>query len=185
MIKRINNEVIPGLSGVTFDPELACGGVWSRDEHRYTSVRLKEETFTDPDLGFSIYEYVDERGEVRASLLDIPAGGNTPIWELKVPNYDYIEVHQVIAGNGEMIIKPNKDDDTRSGYDLNPVTGQKHFDVRSAIHPLIQGELTGIILKPGEAFQMFADTDQPLRVLATFPQKAFNLAGEQRVSSWV
>lgn len=157
-------------------------GVWVANEQRHVPVEHSD-TFKDDDFGFTIEEFVDEGGMIRASLLTVSAGGYTPAWSIKQngETFNYAEIHQIISGSGTIVIKPRQDDYTRSGYSTNS-RGDRVFNVREGSHSVEAGQINDIRIAPGETFQVFADVDNPLQILAVFPQKPFKLEYEERVS---
>ena len=164
------------------DPSQVCRGVWINEVNGFIPVDLNTEPYVDPHFGYTLYEYSDAAGIVRASLLDIPTGGTTPAWHIKQPNLGYLEVHRVVSGRGTIIIQPREGDYTRSGYHTDG-TGTQQFDVRSAMHELEPGESPSILIKPGETFQVIADKGEPLQILAVMPKEPFKLEFEERVGS--
>lgn len=166
-------------------PEDITGGVWVQVEQAFVPVHPTQPIEIEWDGStFTIQEYADEEGRVRASLLDIPAGGMTPAWYIKQEpdTYDYMEVHQIVSGRGTMIVKPREGDNTKSGWSTNE-KGESVFDVRSGMHPLEAGQIPNLRVQPGETFQVLADQGEPVQVLATFPDKPFSLEFEERVGS--
>lgn len=179
----ISNEEQPAKPDVGLTPEGLVGGVWVTSEQAFVQVHPVEPV--EIEWGgntFTIQEYADEKGDIRASLLDIPAGNMTPAWYMKQPNSGYLEVHQVVSGNGTMVIKPRDGDHTRSGS-YTDSEGRQKFDVRSGMHSLEAGQVPNITIQPGETFQVLADSGEQLQVLATFPKEPFDLEFETRVGS--
>lgn len=164
----------------SISPEDVVGGVWVAGEQRFMPVE-RTRSFTDEAYGFTLHEYSDPEGNVRASLLDLPVGGLTPAWHIKEPNAGYLEIHQVVSGRGQIVIKPNEDDYTRSGY-YTDKQERRIFDLRSATHPVEQGQLQTIMIKPGETFQVIASEDGPVQLLAVMPIKPFELEFEERMA---
>lgn len=165
----------------TITPELIIGGVFVAEKQAMVPVHHSED-FKDEHYGFTISEFKDDEGNIRASLLSVPAGGTTPAWLIKRPSLGYLEIHQVVSGKGIIVIKPREDDYTKSGLRTDEY-GNTVFDPRSATH-LLEADQTDIIrIMPGETFQVLADPAAPIQLLATMPKEPFSLDKEERVGS--
>lgn len=155
-------------------PSEVCGGVFVVDEGRFVPVIPRPE-YRDPQSGrFSLWEYADDRGNVRACMLAVPPGGASAAWEISQDTADpsYYELHQTVAGAGRLAC-------------WRPVCGGEpasHQEVHS-----LQAQQT-IPIGPGDTFQISADQQTEghksqfgAYVLATFPGAAFDASYENQV----
>jgi hypothetical protein len=169
------------IDGHTLSLEHICHGVMvdaPDGGKRLVKVTPRQE-YQVPMSETSLWEYEDEAGNVRACLLRVPAKTDGPIWSIhpdagKDIGGVYYEVHQAIAGRGEMQVD--------HGRDTNPnALPTERFDL-SVIR--MMGNVAGAVcIHPGDRFAI--DSDRCARtdawVLATFPGAPFQQHYETRV----
>ncbi|HKU18060.1 MAG TPA: hypothetical protein VJP80_02190 [Candidatus Saccharimonadales bacterium] len=85
------------------DPAAACGGVWVERQRQFVPV-TPGETIEVNDRGVRLWEYATDEGDVWACLLEVPAGAESPTWQLLQDmgeSAGYREWSRTVAGSGE------------------------------------------------------------------------------------
>ncbi|HSX17667.1 MAG TPA: hypothetical protein VLH86_06235 [Patescibacteria group bacterium] len=157
------------------DPADVCGGVLVNETEaqpaHWVAVSPRPR-YDDAEYGHSLTEYEDADGQVRACLLSVPAGGESPVWHILPDAGDgkYYEEQSTVAGSGTF--------DAWLFMGQSP-EGQEVYLGTSDTLPELPAALMTVL--PGELFRVQASRDMGVHVLATFPGAPFELCFEERV----
>lgn len=150
------------------DPVMACGGVYVEGKG-FVEV-TPGNIYQEPQNGFSLWEYTDGQGDVRACMMRIDEGQASPSWYIKpdAAGGKYYELHKAVSGVGSMAV-------WRSGELVYNVT-LPHTEIKQPLR-----------VEPGDIFNITAaqtptdKTPSAICVLATFPGAPFKLEYEERI----
>ncbi|HSD55713.1 MAG TPA: hypothetical protein VLA92_01015 [Candidatus Saccharimonadales bacterium] len=153
------------------DPRAVCGGVFVDDKRKFVGVAPDEE-YRDEDGGYSLWEYKEPDGDIRACLLRVDPGRN-PGWRIKSDagygETGYYELHRAVGGIGSMTVEWSGVVMYASDFPQPP-------------------ESQSIPVTAGETFHIRAEhlrddaNSLGVYVLATFPGAPFKLEYEEPIS---
>jgi len=153
------------------DPAMACGAVLVKDKG-FVEVTPGEE-YRDEERGYSLWEYAEPNGDIRACLMRVDGDRTSPRWHIKPEAGDdvglnYYELHKVVSGIGTMVVE-------REGHIFYEAPLPRLTDDRPL--PVATDSTFHIRSESGSSESDPAST----YVLATFPEAPFKLKYEERL----
>jgi hypothetical protein len=156
----------------TLTPGDVCHHVRVDTDKGFTWVGVSpDKEYRDPsDDSFSLWEYKDQRGDVRACLLRVAAGRQSPTWRIKpeAAAAGYYEMQVAAGGLGYLVVGRS----VSAGGEFN--------DLSRPCSP--------VRIDPGNTFAAaspLAATAEDTYVLAVFPGAPFQSDFEERVSAGI
>jgi len=161
------------------DPAMACGGILVKNEKGEAFVEVTPgEEYRDEELGYSLWEYAESNGDIRACLMRVDGGRTSPRWHIlphageEVEGSDYYEMHSLVSGIGSMTVE-------RCGDILYEAVLPRPIEDRL--------DAPSLPVAPDSIFHICAENSSTesdpasIYVLATFPGAPFKPEYEKRL----